>query len=230
VLGCPTSLSSCSSGRSFPTRPKHPLSFPYYHCCTIVQNDVVSTTIHHAHTVMIRLPPSTIILGRSDLKGFERRRQQRLRDIETENINQEFARFAVGAPEGPTFSQYGGERESSDGEKGLDGNLSAGLLNLRTAFPAGSPPTASRRGHAETRSSDEVNSATAVEDGNSSISVSLPDGEYNSVVWEPSPENAVLGQHPSSSPSKDDFHYGGFIETPVQFSSYDSSRKYSPFC
>jgi hypothetical protein len=160
---------------------------------------------------MIRLPPSTIILGRSDLKDFEKRRQQRLRDIETENINQEFARFAVGAPEAPTFSQYGGERESSngDGEKGFDGNLSAGLLNLRAAFPIGSPPTASRRGHAETRSSDEVNSATATQDGNSI---------------------AVLGQHPSSSPSKDDFHYGGFIETPVQFSSNDSSRKYSPFC
>jgi hypothetical protein len=172
---------------------------------------------------MIRLPPSTIILGRSDLKDCEKRRQQRLRDIETENINQEFARFAVGAPEGPTFRQYRGERESSDGEKGFDGNL-------RTAFPTGSPPTASRRGHAETRSSDDVNSATAVEDGNSSIAVSLPDGEYNSAAWEPSPENAVLGQHPSSSPSKDDFHYGGFIETPVQFSSNDSCRKYSPFC
>jgi hypothetical protein len=75
-----------------------------------------------------------------------------------------------------------------------------------------------------------VNSATAVEDGNSSIAVSLPDDKCNLVVWELSPENAVLGQHPSSSPSKDDFHYGGFIETPVQFSSNDSPRKYSPFC
>jgi hypothetical protein len=179
---------------------------------------------------MIRLPPSTVILGRSDLKDFEERRQQRLRDIETENINQEFARFAVGAPEGPTFSHYGGGREGSEGEKGFDGNLSAGILNLRAAFPTGSPPTASRRGHAETRSSDEVNSATAVKDGNSSMAASLPDGEYDSVVWEPSPENAVLGQHPLSSPSKDDVHYGGFIESPVQFSSNDSSRKYSPFC
>jgi hypothetical protein len=181
---------------------------------------------------MIRLPPSTIILGRSDLKDFDKRRQQRLQDIEAENINQEFARFAVGAPEGPTFRQYGGEREDSDGEKGFNGdvNLSAGLLNCRAAFPIGSPPIASRRGHAKTRSSDEVNSTTTVEDENSSIAVSLPDDEYDSVVWEPSPENAALGQHPLSSPSKDDFHYGGFIETPVQFSSIDSSRKYSPFC
>jgi hypothetical protein len=181
---------------------------------------------------MIRLPPSTIILGRSDLKDFEKRRQQRLRNIETENINQEFARFAVGAPEGPTFRQYGGEREDLDGEKTFNGddNLSAGLLNLRAAFPTGSPSTASRRGHAETRSSDEVNSTTSVEDGNSFIAVSLPDDEYNSVVWAPSPGNAVLGQHPPSSPSKDDFHYGGFIETPVQFSSIDLSRKYSRFC
>jgi hypothetical protein len=171
---------------------------------------------------MIRLPPSTIILGRSDLKDFEKRRQQRLQYIETENINQEFARFAVGAPEGLTFGQYGG--------KGLDADPSPGFLNFQTADPPGSPPPASCRGHAETQLPDEGISAAGIEDGYSSITESRQGSRCNSVAWQPSPENSVVGQHPSSPPSKDDFHYGGFTESPVQVCSNDESRKYSPFC
>jgi hypothetical protein len=50
---------------------------------------------------MIRLPPTTIVLGRSDLKEFESRR---LRRMEVEFLNQDFSRFALGGSSGFTLA------------------------------------------------------------------------------------------------------------------------------
>lgn len=51
---------------------------------------------------MLRCPPTTIVLGRPDLLDYEKRKNG-YRDIDAENINQQFARIAVGGPDGPPF-------------------------------------------------------------------------------------------------------------------------------
>lgn len=51
---------------------------------------------------MLRCPPTTIVLGKRDLVEYDKR-QKHSRAVETENINQQFARIAVGGPDGPKF-------------------------------------------------------------------------------------------------------------------------------
>ncbi|KAF8852405.1 hypothetical protein BDZ45DRAFT_730208 [Acephala macrosclerotiorum] len=53
---------------------------------------------------MLRCPPTTIVLGRSDILEYEKR-QQRRKELKTDKVNQEFARLAVGETDVPRFSQ-----------------------------------------------------------------------------------------------------------------------------
>ena len=53
---------------------------------------------------MLRCPPTTIVLGRSDILDFEKR-QQRRKEHETDKVNRESARIAAGGPDGPRFGQ-----------------------------------------------------------------------------------------------------------------------------
>lgn len=190
---------------------------------------------------MIRLPPTTIVLGHSDLKVFGIRRQKRIRDVETDNINREFARFAVGASEGPNFCQYrdklnvSEEQETeteTEQEYEHEVDFQSSPLTLEAAATCRLLQPSSRRNHAETRSSE---SALFSPEPDHSQALFLTEWNeehgYLSIEIEPSVENSILGPLPTSSqsPKKDDFYYGGFVESIIQHTPNGASRSSSPF-
>jgi hypothetical protein len=59
------------------------------------------------------------------------------------------------------------------------------------------------------------------------------ESEYVQVERGASPENTSFESphhHRPISPSKDDFHYGGFVESPTQQATSNNSQTSSPFC
>jgi hypothetical protein len=59
------------------------------------------------------------------------------------------------------------------------------------------------------------------------------ESQYVQVKRATSPENISFesAYHPRPiSPSKDDFHYGGFVESPTQQTTSNNSQTSSPFC
>jgi len=161
---------------------------------------------------MIRLPASTIVLSAADLKDFDRRRRRR-RVIETQvhiagleerrqpelarhrdhNLNEVLPR----APERPHSIRLSKEHR---------------IFGYPKAEPAEelTSDDESHTGHPK----EETDDADLV--GEHSVVADLPEQEhdYVSVGLGISPENPTLGSHHPSSPSKHDFHYGGFVESP----------------
>jgi hypothetical protein len=167
---------------------------------------------------MIRLPPTTIVLGRSDLKEFESRRQRRM---EVEFLNQEFSRFAVGGSSGFTFgsSQIQHTKEFAaqvdqnlESEDGQDADSHHRSLSL----PANGPHRAVRItsnlkfNNYRAPSSPEL-SSTAANDLPIIADVEK-EHEYITVASENPPRDL----QPLPSPSKHDFYYGGFVESPIE--------------
>jgi hypothetical protein len=150
---------------------------------------------------MIRLPPSTITLGPSDLQDFERSLAHRKACEAAENVHQEFDRYEIGGEDGPSF---GRPKKSNSRGKGHSSSNHPDLANLSRTLQSTSLSTPSPR------SSDFQSNVEEVD-----------------VIA--SPENvAVEIQEPSSPAKEDDFHYGGFVETPSDTSARSSIFSMSP--
>ncbi|KAE9380496.1 hypothetical protein N431DRAFT_552648 [Stipitochalara longipes BDJ] len=176
---------------------------------------------------MIRSPPSTIILGRGDLREFERRRQ---RHQEVDVLNRDFSRFAVDAPDESTLasSQNQDTRETvAEGElqslqvgDGLVADYQDQPVVLQTKVPQKSHRITSHPEHDEygPHHSPMSSSITAVE---VPIVIDLED-EHGYVAI--GSENPTCDSQWSLTPWKHDFYYGGFVESPVNRSSDDTAN------
>lgn len=192
-----------------------------------------------AGSTMIRLPPSTIVLGRSDIKDYEKRRrtQKRVqhRESVTEQISERIARFAVRSSQDSTvpdlviqttvrtrFAQHGRE------------------LPKLTSLPH-EPPL-------EKLSFTQSQNATFPSQGDSPSSPPQPADSYDELALtdfssdeetsitalELAPENPASDSQQPVSPAKYEFYYGGFIESPSQYEendtlNYDTLNRSSPF-
>lgn len=156
---------------------------------------------------MLRLPPTTMVLGRSDLNDFEKRRQQR-KQGNVQNTEHE---------PGRTVTEPYRERKQKQPLELQDVALmygchtkSARQTPLRPSYPHGPRyldedeeifPTLSPN----TGDYFDPDSANSVDDEQDSVNVEIG-----------APENVSRNFTPGASPSKDDFHFGGFVETPVE--------------
>lgn len=184
------------------------------------------------HAVMIRLSPTTIVLGRSDLKEFERRRQRRR---EAEMLHQEFARFVVGGPDGPAFaslqSQDAQELVASEKTQDLqtgDGqvaNCEGRLLALQTSVVNTPLPIASSLEHDEYRAPSSARSSSATTNEFPAITELEDEHAYVTV----GSENPARDSQWTSAPSKDDFDYGGYVEGPDERTSDNTPDRSSSF-
>lgn len=177
---------------------------------------------------MIRLPPTTIVLGRSDLREFERRRQRR-RDVEI--LNQEYSRFAVSAPGGPTFQiqhaqdvAFGVEPQKQQTRDGQNADFQGQPLNLQTSVPL-SVQIASNLEHEASGAPSSSKSSSTTEDECPTITDLQDEHGYVCVAS----ENPVRDSQRSPSPSKDDFYYGGFVESPSEQTLDNTPNRSSPF-
>jgi hypothetical protein len=166
---------------------------------------------------MIRLPPTTIVMGRSDLGEFERRRQHRQ---EVEILNENFARFAVGAPDGPAFAllqdprtqgtAVGVGQRKAQTRDGPVTHYHHRPLALQTSVAQRPIRIAQNLEHDEyeapgspkslSTTADECPTGTDLEDEHDYVTVGY--------------ENPTRDSQWSPAPPKDDFYYGGFVESP----------------
>jgi len=163
---------------------------------------------------MIRLPSSAIVLGRSDLREFERRRQ---RYHEVEALNQEFSRFAVAAPDGPPFThsqnQYNrdvaaeGELQSLQAGDGLVADSQAQPLAVHKPVRITSQLEHDEYG----RPPSHISSSNTVDETPRAIDL---DDEHGYVTI--GSENPAREFQRMPTPSKNDFYYGGFVERPTE--------------
>jgi hypothetical protein len=181
---------------------------------------------------MIRLPPTTIIMGRTDLREFERRRQRR---PEVEILSEDFSRFAVGGPKGPAFAPLQSQRTQEIAvEVGprkpqtRDGQVTDYQdrpLALQTSVPHRPVRIAPNLEHHEyeapsspkssNTTADECPTGTDLEDGHGYVTIGS--------------ENPSRDPQCSPTPSKDDFYYGGFVESPTDRPSTNTRDRSSSF-
>lgn len=151
---------------------------------------------------MIRLPPSTILLGRRDLRDYEKRQRTRGREKrqETDKISQRLSCFAVGSS----------HNDPHLGQAHKD-QLSKAASQKADVRPACVLPPASQ----DTSLIDNDKSLPSSLDEEISVTESQEDEHgYITVGLDQSPENPIHDTPRPASPSKDDFYYGGFVETP----------------
>ena len=171
---------------------------------------------------MIRLPPSNIVLGRSDLREYERRRQ---RNREVEVLNQEFSRFAVGAPEGSTlaYSQNQYHSEAAAERELQISQVEDGLI----ADSQDQPLAVQRPGHITPQLEHEEYGLPP-----SPVSLNSPadetpigidlDDEHGYVTI--GSENPARDSERLPALAKDDFYYGGFVKRIGDRSSDDTAN------
>jgi len=182
------------------------------------------------NATMLRLLPTTIVLGRSDLREFERRR---LRRREEEVLNRECSRFAVAAADGATSAALqiqhaqrmvsGEELEKLQTGQGQIVNVEGHPLTLQTSVPHRSVQIASKTEHRGSRALGSPESLSITEDGCPTITELQDEHSYVCV----GSENPARDSQRSPSPSTDDFHYGGFLESSIEQSN--TPDKPSPF-
>ncbi|KAK0103560.1 hypothetical protein ONS95_005577 [Cadophora gregata] len=164
---------------------------------------------------MIRLPATTIVLGRSDLLDYEKRPRIRGRDrewvSETDKLNVRLARFTVRSQpdsidpsqEGTVqsnFQEYQELHKQSHGHRPwlpvLDTPPAVESPEFTDCYEPGILSQGSDLPHEDV------------------LAPSLPDEEQSFVSTgiEQSPENVTSETTRPGSPSKHDFYYGGFIE------------------
>jgi hypothetical protein len=157
---------------------------------------------------MIRPSPTTIVLGRSDLKDYSKRRRRRaLREVEEQRLREEAFMLSLTqystAPEGPNFDLHAPDANHP--------------LLPHVQLPSQDPRSAI---------------ALKNEEHSSAIESSHPGDEdeldYVPVEREFSPENTTNHSGRSPSPDKDGFYYGGFVQSPSQ-GALDAERTSSPF-
>ena len=177
---------------------------------------------------MIRLPPTTIVLGRSDLREFERCRQRR-RDVEI--LNQEYSRFAVRALWGPTFQiqhaqdvAFRVEPQKQQTGDGQNADCQGRPWNLQTSVPL-SVQIASSLEHEVSGAPSASKASSTTEDECPTITDLQGEHEYVCVAS----ENPVLRSQRSPSPSKDDFYYGCFVKSPSDQTLDNTPNRSSPF-
>jgi hypothetical protein len=176
---------------------------------------------------MIRLPSTTIVLGRSDLKEFESRR---LRRMEVEFLNQDFSRFALGGSSGFTFgssqtqhtqesaAEVNQHLESGDGQH-------ANSHHRSLALPTSGPQRAVR-----------ITSNLEYDDYGAPTSPRLLSTAANDLpviadLEEEHEHITVASENPTRdlqlvpSPSKHDFYYGGFVESSSEWDPGNASDR-----
>ncbi|KAE8453364.1 hypothetical protein EG329_010225 [Mollisiaceae sp. DMI_Dod_QoI] len=159
---------------------------------------------------MLRCPPTALVLGRIDLLDYEKR-QQRRKELETENINQQFARIAVGGLEGPRFGLEVSRLQYQEKQaKAEDNPLQKSPSSLTDE---------------DSRSLSPVSAAAAAEDG---IDL-LPGTSFDTVEVDHSNENPTRSPGLRSPPIKNEFDYGGFVETQRQQDANNTLERSSPF-
>lgn len=152
---------------------------------------------------MIRLPPSLLTLGPRDLLEYQERRKQR----ELEKVKRQFARFEIGGVDGPNFGHSRKFQTSSD-----EYVNASELLRESPEAAVHDHSLAGGNGYEEPRYC--ILGGPPSSKDQSSLRSDVASPENVSQV-------SLEGQQ-SSSPPKDGFHYGGFIES-------QSLRRSSPF-
>lgn len=167
---------------------------------------------------MIRLPPTTIVLGLSDLKEFESRRQRRM---EVEFLNQEFSRFAVGGSSSFTIGssqihhtqEFAAEvdqnLESGDGQ---DADFHHRSLSLPTNGPHRAVRITSNLEFDDYGAPSSPKLSSTAANDLPIIADLEKEHEYITVASENPRHDLQL----LPSPSKHDFYYGGFVESPIE--------------
>jgi hypothetical protein len=149
--------------------------------------------------IMIRLPASAITLGPSDLKDFETRHRRRL--------------------------------ELEANERSVDTITCSPWLRALAIRTVGRPTSDTglrSRGDGEPPSPSLPKSSRAVDVEYSTVTDLSEDQDgYLSIGHQHSPENASI-EAQQSSPPKDEFHYGGFVESPTQQLVAGASQRPSP--
>ncbi|KAI9056088.1 hypothetical protein LZ554_001017 [Drepanopeziza brunnea f. sp. 'monogermtubi'] len=194
---------------------------------------------------MIRLPPSAIQLGVSDVREYEKRQQARRRKkcSETSSIsisinisnNDQFSRIGIRSSNHDT----GGNGRVSQSQRSHhsmpEGNDFRKTITLPTRSSTDtipvevvSPDTSNSRCLTSDRVIRSPSQASSTSSQELSV-IELEDDEhgYVNIGLDPSPENAHHDLQRVYSPSKDDFYYGGFIETPTRSVVDDTTQ--SPF-
>ncbi|RDL37220.1 uncharacterized protein BP5553_04653 [Venustampulla echinocandica] len=155
---------------------------------------------------MIRLPTTTIILGDSDLKDFERREPQR-------RVNTEFDRFLICAQEA-ACSDHGKQKRLQGAELAKEPKEEGIFENHRLTLPMRPAPNLNapciRPGADKSARPESSHSSNTFDD---------EEGENGDelVQTDISPQNPNPRIPQSSSTAKvDDFYYGEFVESPAR--------------
>ncbi|PBP17904.1 hypothetical protein BUE80_DR011254 [Diplocarpon rosae] len=162
-----------------------------------------------ATAAMIRLPPSAILMAHSDITDYEKRQQATSRDKARQKglANEQYARIGLSC------------RGSPDSDRSCKNQVSSRQIDLptRLAHDEKVPQTTFQEDRLNVEYSPQSRSGKS--SSSQDISITELQGDelgYVAVGPEHSLENAAQDTGRPFSPSKDDFYYGGFIETPSQ--------------
>lgn len=164
---------------------------------------------------MIRLPATTIILGRNDLLDYEEHQQARGSDgksvSETDKRNERLTRFTVRSQSGLIDLSQGTIPQSSIQEHRElhkeDRVTESWRPNVLSAPAVEGPDIID--GYEPEPPSEE---STYPREDLSTASFQSEEPSFVSTAFEHAPENANHETSRPVSPSKHDFYYGGFIE------------------
>jgi hypothetical protein len=176
---------------------------------------------------MLRRAPTAITLGESDLRDFKVRAQCRRAD-ERENHKQELERPAAAAEDGPRLNTRAQKkRRSLEVEKSIVEPFNRPLTIQTQAFQNAKVASTIHNQYQTGSStsldpfSDSVQETTTLEHTAEELDVSLRPF---------SPENIDPERYsPSSPPKNDDFHYGGFVESPSEDYSRTRTSSFGTF-
>ena len=158
---------------------------------------------------MIRLEPSVICLAPSDLLDYEDRRKER----ELQSVKTQFARFEIGAAEGPKFGRYQKRQASS-----TESFHTVEALRPGVQFPHTLDHSLAGDGYGEPRQYPIFAGPPSSDDRSSPPSRVTSPENFSQISFE---------VQQSSSPPKDGFHYGGFV--PSHHSTERTLNRSSPF-
>jgi hypothetical protein len=157
---------------------------------------------------MLRRGPTAITLGESDLLDFKVRSERRVVE-ERENRKHKHRNLPADAPDGPRFSTRAQkQRRSQEADRAI---VEPFIRPSNTqAFPIENSDVASTV-HIEEQT-ESLSLTDPFSDSGEEITMLEGSAQHLQTF---SPRNTGLGEPTVASPSKnDDFHYGGFVESP----------------
>jgi hypothetical protein len=173
---------------------------------------------------MLRRGPTAITLGESDLLDFKVRSERRLAE-ERENRNHKHKNRSTDTQDGPRFNTRGQkERRSQEADRAIVEPF------IRPSNTQAVP-----------LENSDVTSTVHIEEQTESLSLIDPfsdsgeetttlDDTAHDMYLRSSPRNTGLGVAVAPSPSKnDDFHYGGFVESPIDNHRRTTSSSFGKF-